>query len=327
MFTIYTASNFNSELIKMLPRVNFSLELLINQDDILNISKILFEILEKDISTIIIISSEDQVKPLRVYNFINRLIDCGAKVFWNTDDKIYSYQSHFLIFDKTNVINKIFFQTDDDFEKQVFYFNNIFEKILKDSEEIFFNDDKIKIDFNADKTIINKNQIVKLNWKVENADYFNISPSIKNPMESNSIKLQLQIDTLFKLEASNLNENVSKYLYIKVVNHNELNIDIKVFDPMVKDFIFLRPYFNSKIEKYVCYLGQKVVIQCRFNPLMKVKEKKIGSLLPNEEFSFIIKENKNFSFSYSYDGVDKFKDVIINAHRDKKILDLINKNS
>jgi hypothetical protein len=311
----------------MLPRVNFSLELLINQDDILNISKILFEILEKDISTIIIISSEDQVKPLRVYNFINRLIDCGAKVFWNTDDKIYSYQSHFLIFDKTNVINKIFFQTEDDFEKQVFYFNNIFEKILKDSEEIFFNDDKIKIDFNADKTIINKNQIVKLNWKVENADYFNISPSIKNPMESNSIKLQLQIDTLFKLEASNLSENVSKYLYIKVVNHSELNIDIKVFDPMVKDFIFLRPYFNSKIEKYVCYLGQKVVIQCRFNPLMKVKEKKIGSLLPNEEFSFIIKENKNFSFSYSYDGVDKFKDVIINAHRDKKILDLINKNS
>ena len=327
MFTIYTPSNFKSELIKMLPRVNFSLELLINQDDILNISKILFEILEKDISTIIIISSEDQVKPLRVYNFINRLIDCGAKVFWNTDFKIYSYQSHFLIFDKTNVINKIFFQTEDDFEKQVFYFNNIFEKILKDSEEIFFNDDKIKIDFNADKTIINKNQIVKLNWKVENADYFNISPAIKNPMESNSIKLQLQSDTLFKLEASNLNENVSKYLYIKVVNHNELNIDIKVFDPMVKDFIFLRPYFNSKIEKYVCYLGQKVVILCRFNPLMKVKEKKIGSLLPNKEFSFIIKENKNFSFSYSYEGVDKFKDVIINVHRDKKILDLIKKSS
>ena len=57
MFTLYTASNFQKELIKTLNKSNYSIELLINHDDILVISKVLFQILEKNIYADIIISS------------------------------------------------------------------------------------------------------------------------------------------------------------------------------------------------------------------------------------------------------------------------------
>ena len=41
-----------------------------------------------------------------------------------------------MIYDKVNVINKIFYRTNDDVEKQVLYFENILSNIVKSSEEI-----------------------------------------------------------------------------------------------------------------------------------------------------------------------------------------------
>ena len=81
MYTLYTATNFSKELSKTLERVNYSIELLINENDILFISKSLFQILEKEIYAEIVISSDDEKKSLRMYNLLNRLIDCGAIVY------------------------------------------------------------------------------------------------------------------------------------------------------------------------------------------------------------------------------------------------------
>ena len=219
MFTLYTASNFQKELIKTLNKSNYSIELLINHDDILVISKVLFQILEKNIYADIIISSNSNNKSLRMYNLLNRLIYCGASIYWNTDSKIFSFNSHFIIYDKVNVINKIFYRTNDDVENQVLYFQNIFSNIIKSSEEIKFKNDSIKVNFYADRNIVYRNQLITLNWEIENADFFKISPNIDNVNNLNHLKLKLKNDTLFKLEAANKKENISKYLFIKVISN------------------------------------------------------------------------------------------------------------
>lgn len=320
MYTLYTATNFSKELSKTLERVNYSIELLINENDILFISKSLFQILEKDIYAEIVISSDDEKKSLRMYNLVNRLIDCGAKVYWNSDIKIYHYDSHFLIYDKVNVINKIFYRTNDDVEKQVLYFENIFSNIVKSSEEIKFKNDSIKVNFYADKTIVHRNQLITLNWELENADFFKISPNIDNVNNLNHLKLKLKNDTLFKLEASNKKENVLKYLFIKVINNEEIIIDVKVYDPYVEEFIYLSPVIDSKGEKFVCYQGQTLILEYKLMPELTAYEKRIGELKSNGEYLFVIKKNSNFSFKYSINGIDEFKKIQIKVKKDEAIL-------
>ena len=320
MFTLYTASNFQKELIKTLNKSNYSIELLINHDDILVISKVLFQILEKNIYADIIISSNSNNKSLRMYNLLNRLIDCGASIYWNTDSKIFSFNSHFIIYDKVNVINKIFYRTNDDVENQVLYFQNIFSNIIKSSEEIKFKNDSIKVNFYADRNIVYRNQLITLNWEIENADFFKISPNIDNVNNLNHLKLKLKNDTLFKLEAANKKENISKYLFIKVISNEEINIDVKVFDPYVEEFIFLSPVIDSKGEKFVCYYGQTLILEYKLIPDLIAYEKRIGKLSSNGKFSFVIKKDSDFIFKYTINGVDELKKIQIKVKKDEKIL-------
>ena len=325
MFTIFTAANFISELKKNLNRASYSVELLIDEKDLLQISKTLLNVIEKDVNLIIVISATNEIKSLRVYNYTNRLIECGARVYWNTDKNIFKLKSYFLIHDKVNVINKVFYQNEDNVQNQVLYFNNIFDQIVNDSKEIFINKEKIKIDFSADKTIVNKNQPIKIKWDVKNADFFTINPNIVNPMNCSFAEIQLQNDTLFTIEASNHKESVSKNLYIKVINESNFSVEVKVLDPYLSEYVFLRPYYNSKVEKYVCYYGQKVFLKFMFSSHLKIKEDEIGELKPNQEFSFKITNDRRFTFNYLDNGVIKMKQILIKSKMDKEVLDLVNK--
>tara|TARA_B100001564_G_C20669649_1_gene685562 strand:- start:8183 stop:9166 length:984 start_codon:yes stop_codon:yes gene_type:complete len=325
MFNIFTAANFISELKINLNRASYSVELLIDEGDLLQISKTLLNVIEKDVDVIIIISAANEIKSLRVYNYTNRLIECGARVYWNTDKNIFILKSHFLIHDKVNVINKVFYKNEDNVQNQVLYFNNIFDKIVNDSKEICINKEKIKIDFSADKTIINKNQLIKIRWDVKNADFFTIKPNIVNPMNCNFAEIQLQNDTLFTINASNHNENVSKNLYIKVINKSNFSVEVKVFDPYLSENVFLRPYYDSKVEKYVCYFGQKVFLKFIFSSPLKIKEEEIGELKPNQEFSFKITKDRRFTFNYLDNSVIKVKKILIKSKMDRELLELVNK--
>ena len=144
MFTIFTAVNFIPELKKNINRASYSIELLIDQEDSLLISKTLLNVIEKNVDVIIVISATNEIKSLRVYNYLNRLIECGVRVYWNTDENIFKHKSYFLIRDKVNVINNVFYQNEDNIQNQVLYFNNIFDEIVKDSKEISINKKKNK---------------------------------------------------------------------------------------------------------------------------------------------------------------------------------------
>lgn len=321
MHRVYTASNFNSELKEVLKNINYGFELLISKKDLLSISHSLFDILKSDVYSKIIISSDTSKKSLREYNIINRLVECGAEVYWNYDSKLYNLNSHFILIDKISLINKIFYNSSDDQEKQVHYFNKIFNQILNKSEKIDFKDGEIKIEFYSDKTIINRNEQIKLTWKITKADFFDITPLDIDYTNKNSIKLQLQKDTLFEITASNKNEKVKKLLFIKVVQNKDLIIDVKVFDPYLKEHIYLTPKIEKYIEKFYCFSGQEVVIFCKSDPKIKLSERRLGKLQKEFEHKFLIRKKTSFKFNYFLNGTRFSRTIDINITKDSNIQD------
>ena len=242
-------------------------------------------------------------------------------MYWNEDPKLYNLNSHFIIVDKTNLVNKIFYNSSDNYEKQVHYFTKIFNKILNKSEKIKFNNDRIKIKFNSDKTIIKRNEQIKLSWNITNADYFKISNVEVDYDNKNSIMLQLQNDTLFEILAKNKNEVVKKLLFVKVIQNENLTIDVKVFDKSLKDFIYLTPKIESKKEKFYCYANQELVLHCKSDPKIRLSERKLGNLNPEFNHSFITKKNKSFEFKYFLNGTKFVRMIHIIVVKDSNIQD------
>jgi hypothetical protein len=327
MFKLFTATDFTGEIIKALPNTNFSIQILLSIDDLEIISKSLFNSFDNDIYADIIISAKDEKRPLLIINIINRLIDCGANVYWSVDNNILKHNSHFFISDKVIVINKVYYQNNDDIRKQVFYFLEIFDKIKNCSEPILFNDKKIEVKFTSDKSIIKKNESVKLFWEIKNADFYKITPDIGFLDLKSSNSVQLEKDTLFKLEAKNNFENLTKFIFIKVIKPKDFNVYVKVYDPIIKEFIFLEPKYNSDVENYICYYSQQLVICFDFGNSLTVTEKKIGNLKPNQELSFFIKEPIKYVFKYSNLNKTEIKKVKIIPIKDDSFLRLLkNKN-
>ena len=326
MYKVYTAPNFSEELTEVLKNVTFSIELLISKDDILKTSKSIFNLIEKDIQAKIIISSNTSKKSLRIYNLINRLIDCGVEVYWNTDLNLYKLNSHFLIFDKVNVVNKIFYNSNDNVENQVLYFLDIFSKILSKSTLIELNSDQIKVVFNSEKTFVKPFEPVLIKWKIKNADFFKITPTIEANEFIDETTIQLENDTLFKLSASNKNEFIDKFLFIKVNKSDEINFYVKVFDPILNETIFLNPLIKQGIEKYSCYLGQSVFIGFNSNLDITLKDTKIGKLTTNEDYNFVLTKSTDFHFKYNFNGIKKEKIINIIPYKDNLILEKINNN-
>ena len=324
MYRVYTAPNFTKELIEVLKNITFSFELLVSKDEIIEISKSIFYAIEKDIHVKIIVSSDSSKKSIRIYNLINRLIDCGVEVYWNTDSKIYKLDSHFIIADKVNVINKIFYNSNDDVENQVIYFSDIFSKILTASTLIELNSNQIKTSFSAEKTYVKPFETVIVKWKIQNADIFEINPKIESNKFEDETIVQIENDTLFKLSASNKNQSINKFLFIKVYKSDVLNFYVKVFDPILNEIFFLSPLIESGIEKYSCYLGQSVSIGFKSDLNIILKDKEIGKLFANKDYNFKLNKSKDFNFKYTVNGVKKQKIIKIISHSNESILQKIN---
>ena len=155
---------------------------------------------------------------------------------------------------------------------------------------------KIKAKISVDNSIVERNHIIELKWDIENADTFNISPALDINTKRGKMSLQLQSDTMFKLTASNKNEYITKFLFVKVINDKKINIDVKVFDPFTERYIYLSPVINKKSKKYYCYNNQMLLFHGTLKKRLSFL-KKIGKLKVKDEYSFIINEKKIFKSS------------------------------
>lgn len=320
MFKIFTASDFSAEIIKALSLTSYSVQMLVDVNDLKIISKSVFELLELDIQAEIIISANTKSKSLVTMNIINRLIDFGANVYWNQDHNIFELKSHFLISDKKNVINKIFYRNQDLPKDQVLYFLSIFEKIRGDSEEIIFNDKNIHVTFESDKTIVKKNEKIKILWDVKNADTIKITPILGTVDYKNETQIQLGEETQFKLEAQNSNESVMKLLHIKIIEPDYFKLNVKVYDPILKEYIFLEAKNISSVDNYVCYHSQDVTLCFDYGNSTNVTEDEIGPLNNVKEISFNLRKKKIFVFRYNEDDTRKIKKVQIVPCKDLSLL-------
>tara|TARA_B100001115_G_C15790376_1_gene389676 strand:- start:111 stop:1163 length:1053 start_codon:yes stop_codon:yes gene_type:complete len=297
MFKIYTASDFVYEIEKNISRFKFSLELLVNEEDLLFISKALLKALDRELDVEIIIVSDTDKQSARIYNLINRLMDCGANIYWNNDAEMLSNQSFFLIYDKVNVINKIFYSIEENEEAQVRYMNDIFRSISLESKKIDLPKGNISVDFFSDKVIINKNELVTLSWKVENASFVNIKPYLEEVEQKDTAKVKINKDTLIQLTAYNKNESINKSIFVKVLSpDSEIDINVDVFDPYLKEFISLSPVFENNIEKYSAFRNQKIRISWNILSNQLIKEKDLGTLNSKDQYIFKLNHKKIFLF-------------------------------
>jgi len=327
MYSSYVAKQFSTEICRILDKSNFSIELLIGAEDLIKISKNLFEILNNKIFVSIIVNLGTHKKSVRLFNIVNRLNDCGAEVYWNYDIKVYKLKSHFLIIDKTHLLNKIYFTDLDDPRKQIFYFLSIYQEIKEESHKFNSETNNIDVEFEANEHIIKKNHKVKLSWKIKNALHIKIQPYVGEVESHGNTEIQLSKDTLFNLTVKNNKYNLSKFLFVKVFTHDEFNFDVSVFDPLIKENVFLNPVYKNGIETYVCYYGQKINISWDSDLKIYVSERNIITSEKKKTISKIIKRNFQIDFFDSENKKRIIKRIKIVSIKDLKMKNLIDESN
>ena len=320
MFKIYTSSNFINDLKKHILKSKFSVELIISEDEFKQISQFLINESIKGLLFEIIICSKDKDKSIRTFNILKTLVDNGVSVLWNDDDDIIKNESYFLISDKTIIINKNYFINSDSEEDQVRYINTIFDSIVKSSEPVVLNNENISINFFSNKTIVKKNEIFEINWKVESANSVKINPFIGEIDSYGKKKLKIINSTLFELTAKNSRKKLKKNLFIRVLNYHELNLNIYAYDKSLNEFLKLEPVESEDSEMYGCYFNQKIKILWDFKNEKSFKEENIGNLDLKGEFTFTLTENKNFKFMLESDNETQTKKIKIIGFENQKNL-------
>ena len=311
MFKIYTSSSFINDLKKHILSSKFSVELVISEQDFKQISQFLINESIKGLLIEIIICSKDKDKSIRTFNILKTLVDNGVSVLWNDDDNILKNESYFLISDKTIVINKNYFINSDSEEDQVIYINSIFDSIVKSSKPVILNNENISINFFSNKTIVKKNEIFEINWKVDNANSVKINPILGEMDSYGKKKLKIINSTLFELTAKNSQNKLKKYLFIRVLDYYDLNLNVYAFDQSLNEFLKLDPVEIESSEKYGCYFNQKIKILWDFKNEKSFKEENIGNLDLKGEYIFTLNKNKYFKFILESDSEIQTKKIEI----------------
>ena len=148
--------------------------------------------------------------------------------------------------------------------------------------------------FESDKTIVKKNEKIKILWDVKNADTIKITPILGTVDYKNETQIQLGEETQFKLEAQNSNESVMKLLHIKIIEPDYFKLNVKVYDPILKEYIFLEAKNISSVDNYVCYHSQDVTLCFDYGNSTNVTEDEIGPLNMNNDVISLILEKRKY---------------------------------
>lgn len=240
MYKIFTASDFVYELKKNIFKCNHSVQLFITEFDLLALSNEIIELLPKEKTIDIVISSLNQKKSLRMVNLFNRIVQSGGSVYWNENHDLYQNGVHFMILDKTFVINKSDHYVGESTEEKIKYLNNLFDNFRLSSNEIKLITGDIFIKLEAEKTFVEKNKYVKIKWEVENAHRVSFENSKEELEHSDEMEILIKDDTVVKLEAENRENKQSKQLIIKVLKSKAVEITVEAMDQTLEEYLVLK---------------------------------------------------------------------------------------
>lgn len=324
MFKFYKTYDIISEINLRLKKSEFSVQILINHNDLFFLSENLFKILDKNVVIEIILVSDSDSKTLKMINLCKRLVDGGADIYWYNNSIFFNEEHFFAIFEKTYLIEKSDSnETIENFEEIVRRKNSIFRNIVLKSDKIKLLTGAIIVDFETEKTIAQKNETVKLNWTVKNAYHARIEPTIGDIPLIGSTEILVESDQSFELIATNKESVIKKKIFIRVLETKNIDFEISVLDPILEDFLNIEPSSNND-GNYGVYLNQRVNISWDINMIGKLHEGSLGylPLVGNHEFKAT--ERKKFSFTFKAIERTQKKNLVFHPFEDLKIKKKLN---
>ena len=125
-------------------------------------------------------------------------------------------------------------------------------------------------------------------------------------------------DTKYTLEAKNNDLTVRKSLFVRVINGNDLQMEVEAFDPIVKNYIPIKS--ASKNENlYAAYIDQKIKISWNISTVGKLSESFLGKLELIDQHEFILTQNKSFVFTFKSVNRTQTKEIFFHCFRDEEI--------
>lgn len=310
LYKIFTASDFVYELKKNIFKCNHAVQLFITEFELLALSNEIIDLLPTEKTIDIVISSVSQKKSLRLVNLFNRIVQSGGSVYWNENHELYQNGVHFMILDKTFVINKSDYYAGESSEEKIKYLNNLFDNFRVSSNEIKLITGQISIKLEAEKTFVERNKYVKLRWEVENAHRVSFENSAEELDHTGEMEILIKNDTIVKLEAENREKKLSKQLIIKVYKSNAVEITVEAMDKTIKEYLVLKGG-GFQNEEYYAFQGQKIRLSWSIDTMGKFSEKVIGDLPLEGDYFFFLTHQTIFEFTYdSLYGTQKNKIVI-----------------
>lgn len=298
MFKYYTTFDIISEFNVQILRSKHSIQIFLDNNDLFLLANSFLELLNENIEVELIIISPNNSKSLKTINLLKRLIDGGFVIYWKTHTDAFTRTSSFGIFDKTLLItepdSKLTNQNDVEIVRDK---NSYFKSILLESEKVNLLTGNINVSFKANKTIIYKNESITLSWNVENAYHASLTPNIGDINLVGSTTLKLDNDRTFTLKAINKEISTTKIVFVKVLENNNINLNISVFDKSLNQYIKIEPSLNNK-GHYGVFLGQSLKISWDINMPGKFHEDSLGVLPLSGSHEEVIKENTRFSFTF-----------------------------
>ena len=135
--------------------------------------------------------------------------------------------------------------------------NDYFNGIAHSAQRINLLSGDIEIDFTVDKSIVFFRETITLSWQTKNAHEVVIYPA-EWSLSTQGIKtIQITEDTKFTIEAKNKDQASRKSIFVRVIKENDIDIDVDVYDPIIKEFIAIQPTSNGE-GLYAAYLNQKI---------------------------------------------------------------------
>tara|TARA_B100001057_G_scaffold495545_1_gene594816 strand:+ start:2635 stop:3672 length:1038 start_codon:yes stop_codon:yes gene_type:complete len=308
---VFTASDFIYDLKKNIFKSKHSLQLFITEFDFLALSNELLELLSKEISIDIIISSISEKKSLRLVNLFNRIVQSGGSIFWYKNSELYQNEVHFMISDKTFIINKSNHYVGESNEEKIKHLNSLFNNFRIDSKEIKLLTGDISIKLNAEKTFVEKNKHVRISWEVENAHRVSLENINDNLNSNGEMQILIKEDTIIKLEAENREKKISKKLIIKVLKSSKIEITVEAFDNSLEEYLVLKSAGVQK-EQFYAFRGQQIKLSWTIDNMGNFSESILGKLPLEGEHTFFLVNKSLYEFTFdSIYGTKKNRIVII----------------
>ena len=311
MFRFYNTFDLNSEIEKELLRASHIAQILVDEFDLFLLSKTLFKALEGGLHIEIVIISNNNNKSMKLVNLCKRLIDQEASIYWVLDEYIFTKEDYFAIFDKQYLISS---QQKEEYEipeNLLRLKNDFFNGLAQSSQKINLLSGDIETVFNVDKTIVFSNDEITLNWKTKNAHQRIIQPLGFEVEPEGNQTFSITEDTKFTLEAKNNDLTIRKSLFVRVINENDLRLDVEAFDPIIKNYVPIRTASKHE-DLYAAYFDQNIKISWNTSSVGKLSESQLGKLKLVDQHEFTLTENCSFLFTFK--SINKTQTKQISFH-------------